>query len=797
MPRRQHTKKRFRWKRLVQIRLATLLILVTLCAAGLGFRQAFVVPYQRQDAAVERIKKVNGSLAFAPATPAWLAPIVGRKIYHRVTWVHIETRGVDDRVMSALRDMPHVERLYLAGNPITDEGLRHVAELEHVQRLSLWRTRVTDDGLRHLEKMKGLTALDLHATAVTDEGLARLTGLTELRELHLSPRISDEGLAHLRGLSKLRVLNASEARWITPRGLRHLAGCPIQSIQADFLGTLRGDELKFLSSLRHVDSCNPMVTATDCSDAHLKHLTGIPWLSELSMSGADLTDASLVHIESLRNLTKLYVTGRISTAGLDSLRKLPRLKRLSLTTELIGEEDLPALRRGWNGHEIMLVSPWLSPEPTAGFTRRGRHWPRSRPDLPPPLTLDNGGQLCIRPFSYISQDPVDETGQVVSARLLLSVAARSEDLHRLTRWPELRKLDLYSASSEPLSLDAVASCPKLESLALLGGQFDPTELSKLRALDKLSDLTLRLKQHDESLLPQLGQLEQLEKVRLILPWIPPNYAEKLQATLPGASVKVELRGGIRVDPSGLRVRSLSYSELGKLASLGPIKGLRIGGIGRLRNLSGLQNFDAIVHLDLDNANVTSPDQWEHVGRLRELTVLRLERSNITDDALRHVGRLSNLWELGLNDTLVSDRGIAYLGGLSELQELKLARRQRDYGPWITDDALRTIGGLTDLTRLDLTGLDITGEGLKHLAPLKRLEVLYLSRTQVTNDGLAELAALKSLRYLDLVECRIDDDGLAVLVEHPRLRTVNAHRTQITAKAARAATSGSFRVNGAR
>ena len=105
------------------------------------------------------------------------------------------------------------------------------------------------------------------------------------------------------------------------------------------------------------------------------------------------------------------------------------------------------------------------------------------------------------------------------------------------------------------------------------------------------------------------------------------------------------------------------------------------------------------------------------------------------------GRLSHLRELGLNDTLVSDRGIAHLHGLSELQHLQLARRWPDFGPWITDDALRTIGGLTDLMRLDLTGLDITDEGLKHLVPLVRLERLSLSRTHVTNDGLTELAAM--------------------------------------------------------
>ncbi|MBC8874729.1 MAG: hypothetical protein H8E44_35275 [Planctomycetes bacterium] len=790
-------KKRFRWKRLVQIRLATLMILVTLCAVVLGFRQAFIVPYLRQDAAVERIKKVNGALTFSPAQPAWLAPIVGRKIYHRVTWVHLENRDVDDRLMPALRDMPHVTNLYLAGNPITDEGLRHIAGLEHVQRLSLWRTRITDDGLRHLAKMKGLTALDLHTTAVTDEGLARLTGLTELRELHLPPRISDEGLAHLRGLSNLCVLNASEARWITPSGLRHLAGCPIQSIQAGFLGMLRGDELKHLSALRHVNTCVPMLTATDCSDVHLKHLAGMPELSELSVSGADLTDASLVHIEPLRNLTKLHVTGRISTAGLDSLRKLPRLKQLHLTTELIGEEDLPALRGGWNGQVITLASPWFDPGPNAEPDRTSRYTIFGKRRQQRLVKLDHGGQLYISSPPYMPPAHIDQPGQVVSVSVSLSVAARSEDLNRLTRWPELRTLTISSSASIPLSLDAVVACRKLETLALLDCEFDPTELGKLRSLDRLSDLTLRLKRHDESLLPQLGQLKRLQVVKLILPRIPQDYVNLLHTTLPGVAVNVVLRSDVRAEPSRVRVKSLWSADLGELASLEPFEKLEMYGVGRLRDLSGLESFGGLVELKLPGANVGPPEQWKHVGRLENLTLLTLDRSNITDDALRHIGRLARLRQLDLNDTLVSDRGIVHLDGLRELQHLQLSCRWRDAGPWITDDALRTIGRLTNLVNLQLTGLDVTDEGLKHLAPLERLERLNLSRTHITNDGLTELAALKSLQYLDLFGCQIDDDGLAVLAEHPSLREVNARRTQITAKAARLKGRRDFRVHATR
>ncbi len=83
---------------------------------------------------------------------------------------------------------------------------------------------------------------------------------------------------------------------------------------------------------------------------------------------------------------------------------------------------------------------------------------------------------------------IDKPGQVVSVFVSLSVAARSEDLNRLTRWPELRTLTISSSASVPLSLDVVASCRSLESLALLDCEFDPTELGKLRSLDKLSEL---------------------------------------------------------------------------------------------------------------------------------------------------------------------------------------------------------------------------------------------------------------------------------------------------------------------
>jgi hypothetical protein len=86
--------------------------------------------------------------------------------------------------------------------------------------------------------------------------------------------------------------------------------------------------------------------------------------------------------------------------------------------------------------------------------------------------------------------------------------------------------------------------------------------------------------------------------------------------------------------------------------------------------------------------------------------------------------------------------------------------------------------LTDLRGLDLTGTDVTGESLRKIKALTRLEKLSLADLAVADGDLAPLADRKSLRVLDLSGTQIDDAGLAYLQGLPGLEQLDLGRTRV-------------------
>src|SRR5262245_32287155 len=77
---------------------------------------------------------------------------------------------------------------------------------------------------------------------------------------------------------------------------------------------------------------------------------------------------------------------------------------------------------------------------------------------------------------------------------------------------------------------------------------------------------------------------------------------------------------------------------------------------------------------------------------------------------------------------------------------------------ITDEKLKPIGNLKNLTMLYLNGTRVTDEGLKHLANLKSLKTLNLNSTDVSGVGLRNLANLRALTNLSLSGTKITDTG---------------------------------------
>lgn len=74
----------------------------------------------------------------------------------------------------------------------------------------------------------------------------------------------------------------------------------------------------------------------------------------------------------------------------------------------------------------------------------------------------------------------------------------------------------------------------------------------------------------------------------------------------------------------------------------------------------------------------------------------------------------------------------------------------------------TNADLEKVTALDLTGTQITDEGLKEVVKLQKLEALWLSNTKITDENLKELAKLQKLQELFLDGTKVTAAGVAEL-----------------------------------
>lgn len=93
----------------------------------------------------------------------------------------------------------------------------------------------------------------------------------------------------------------------------------------------------------------------------------------------------------------------------------------------------------------------------------------------------------------------------------------------------------------------------------------------------------------------------------------------------------------------------------------------------------------------------------------QLLWLNIGRTRITDEGLKIVGQLTNLTQLSLEYTAVQDKGLEELLPLSKL------------------------------TSLNLVGTSISDQGLPHLTALKKLKKIFLYQTKITTVGIQELS----------------------------------------------------------
>jgi hypothetical protein len=123
-----------------------------------------------------------------------------------------------------------------------------------------------------------------------------------------------------------------------------------------------------------------------------------------------------------------------------------------------------------------------------------------------------------------------------------------------------------------------------------------------------------------------------------------------------------------------------------------------------REAAILSQCSQLEHLDLRFTPIDD-STCAAIARLKNLQVLVLSFTNCSDVGVEAISGLNNLTYLGISGTRVTDRGIASAARLSLLRDL-----DAEYLP-LTDDALSMLASCRDLRDVNVTGNQITKEGI--------------------------------------------------------------------------------------
>ena len=160
-------------RRWFQFRLRTLLALVTLIAALLGWRlYVWRAEQEQQRKAMAEIQARGAQTSVVFDSWAEAIALGGRKADNLVIFDKTQLTNDD---LKALDNAPLIRSLTIVGSQITDDGLVHLENLQQLELLDLKKNKqLTDAGLVHLEGLKNLKQLILIGTPVTPAGVKKL-----------------------------------------------------------------------------------------------------------------------------------------------------------------------------------------------------------------------------------------------------------------------------------------------------------------------------------------------------------------------------------------------------------------------------------------------------------------------------------------------------------------------------------------------------------------------------------------------------------------------------------------------
>ncbi len=275
-------------------------------------------------------------------------------------------------------------------------------------------------------------------------------------------------------------------------------------------------------------------------------------------------------------------------------------------------------------------------------------------------------------------------------------------------------LNLSEVKVQPCNqtLEYLKNLPNLKQINLFGcWKLTESGLQHLQTLVRLKSLSLsscfQLVDHDVACLSLLSSLEDLN-------------LSKCSAL---GDRSLEHLSNLR------KIQKLDLSNCENIAFLAPA-------------MNNLQALSKISSLNLSHNQKINDQSVEALSRLTSLQILEMEDTRVGNSGLRHLSRLSKLQTLNVSQCfLVGDQGLD-IRQIRHLQSLNLT-----YCSVKTED-LALIAEMEKMTSLQISGNDITNQGIQSLEKLAHLKDLTM-RCPAANLNPIAFEALSGLTSLDI------------------------------------------------
>lgn len=455
-------------------------------------------------------------------------------------------------------------------------------------------------------------------------------------------------------------------------------------------------------------------------------------IAGISLKEALVTDAGLAHLKDIAGLKYLRVVecGEITNAGLAEISRVPDLEVLELYyCRQVTDEGLAAL----SGHKKL--SRVLLGGPPQSITKVGIEALTKLPSLE---------TLFLVHLDAANDDALRILGNIKGLRSLTLLGCkqfRGPGLADLAN-TELRVLTLWYAELESNGLEGLRRLPDLQYLDLMSTDLSAVDSSPLSTLRKLLFLKLTSTNANDATLVHLKDLNELKG---LLVWGCFEVSDAGAAHLKGLTKleKLQLYGKI------------TEAGVASLTNLTAIKDLTLPDKALTDN--SLQALKTLTHMEtLSIGNEVTDKGLALLADKAALSNLTISGGKVTDEGLMHLSKLANLKELTLWNTTIQGRGFSHLATLPHLMHLKL-------------HSGKVKGGLSALSHLKTLRIkvDDTDAALRGVERLSLLEELDLSGSNVTVEGLRTISAMVNLRKLNLSDC--DDLGTDALDTISQLR----------------------------